>query len=380
MEQPERTHNLPVVGSSPTRPTDRTVVRTAGSVAVKTVGEIPGLTGDGDVRTADVRLQAAFGRTARKGQWAKTGPSLSMSPQTGTQVRRVTDVVINGLLTPEDLAHVAYLGGIYRNDNLALPVNMRDFADDRGAIHTGIFGTTGPGKSAIATLVPACQFRHSGLGVLFIDPQGQFSDDRKTLLPLQGLARALGRHTERLRIAHDIQLDAEPELLCDMLSRTEFFKRLDMSHPGTTENASRAIRDFLEDSKSWTETSPEDLLTSLLDHLSDQEILDRIIKDARRQKQIISVIQRVRSGTGWDQIFRIWAPLHSLFTKRNLTGGRRLSAHPAGDTPDATAASDLKVLEDEGLKARLLRMIVGMMRSVGKILQRRSSAQHFGDV
>lgn len=358
---------------------------------VKTVGEIPGLTGDGDVRTADVRLQAAFGRSARKGQWAKTGPSLSMSPQTGTQVRRVTDVVINGLLTPEDLAHVAYLGGIYRNDNLALPVNMRDFADDRGAIHTGIFGTTGSGKSAIATLVLACQFRHSGLGVLFIDPQGQFSDDRKTLLPLQGLARALGRHTERLRIAHDIQLDAEPELLCDMLSRTEFFKRLDMSHPGTTENASRAIRDFLEDSKSWTETSPEDLLTSLLDHLSDQEILDRIIKDARRQKQIISVIQRVRSGTGWDQIFRIWAPLHSLFTKRNLTGGRRrrlwgvlsgvldpsargprpyividMSAHPAGDTADATAASDLKVLEDEGLKARLLRMIVGMMRSVAE--------------
>jgi hypothetical protein len=358
---------------------------------VKTVGEIPGLTGDGDVRTADVRLQAAFGRSARKGEWAKIGPSLSMSPQTGTQVRRVTDVVINGLLTPEDLAHVAYLGGIYRNDNLALPVNMRDYADDRGAIHTGIFGTTGSGKSAIATLVLACQFRHSDLGVLFIDPQGQFSDDRKTLLPLQGLARALGRKTERLRIAHDIQLDAEPELLCDMLSSTEFFKRLDMGHPGATENACRVIRDFLEDNKSWTATSPTDLLSSLLDHLIDREILEKIIKDVRRQKQIVSVVQRVRSGSGWEQVFRIWAPLHSLFTKHNLTGGSRrrlwgvlsgvldpraggprpyividMSAHPAADSSGGTAVGDLKVLEEEGLKARLLRMIVGMMRSVAE--------------
>src|SRR4029077_7521184 len=133
------------------------------------------------------------------------GPTLSMSPQTGTEVRRVTNTVINTLLTAEDLARVAYLGAIYRNDDLTLPVNMRDFADDRGAIHTGIFGSTGSGKSAIATFVLACQFRHPNLGVLFIDPQGQFSDDNKTLLPLQELARALGRSVQRLRIAHDLQ-------------------------------------------------------------------------------------------------------------------------------------------------------------------------------
>ncbi|HEX6520500.1 MAG TPA: DUF87 domain-containing protein [Streptosporangiaceae bacterium] len=357
---------------------------------VKTVGEIPGLTGDGDVRTADVRLQASFHRAAEIGLWAKTGPTLSMSPRTGTEVRRVTNGVIKALLTPEDLAHVAYLGAIYRNDDLALPVNMRDFADDRGAIHTGIFGTTGSGKSAIATLVLACQFRHPDLGVLFIDPQGQFSDDEKTLLPLQSLARTLGRSVQRLRISHDIQLQSDPDLMCGMLARTEFFDRLDMQHEITVQNASRAIRDFLEDTRGWTDKSSEDLLHALLDHLDDQKVVDGLIKSADRRKEIRSAIQRAKAGVGWDRVLGAWAPLHSLFTKQNLTGGRRRSLwgvlsgvlDPAGGTPrpyividmsaheedDATdtASKGLKILEDAGLKARLLRMIVGMMRSVAE--------------
>lgn len=357
---------------------------------VKTAGEIPGLTGEGDVRTAEVRLQAAFHRPAHTGAWDKTGPTLSMSPRTGTKVRRVTNGVIRALLTPEDLARVAYLGAIYRNDDLALPVNMRDFADDRGAIHTGIFGTTGSGKSAIATLVLACQFRHQDLGVLFIDPQGQFSDDDKTLIPLQGLARALGRSVQRLRISHDIQLEADPDLLCGMLARTEFFDRLDMGHEKTIQNATRAIRDFLEDASGWTEKSSGELLRALLDYLDDQKIVDGLIKSPERRKEIRSVIQRAKEGASWERVMRTWAPLHSLFTKQNLAGGRRQSLwrvlsgvlDPAADGPRpyividmsahaeddgaGTADGGSRILEDAGLKARLLRMIVRMMRSVAE--------------
>src|SRR5262249_1853928 len=70
---------------------------------VKKVGEIPGLTGDGDIRSAQVRLQAAFHRSDKDGPFAKTGPTLSMSPQTGIAIRRVTNGVIRALLTEEDL-------------------------------------------------------------------------------------------------------------------------------------------------------------------------------------------------------------------------------------------------------------------------------------
>jgi hypothetical protein len=307
------------------------------------------------------------------------------------------------LLTPQDLAHAAYLGAIYRNDDLALPVNMRDFADDRGAIHTGIFGTTGSGKSAIATLVLACQFRHPDLGVLFIDPQGQFSDDDKTLLPLQRLARALGRNVQRLRISHDIRLQADPDLLCGMLARTEFFSRLDMQADITVQNASRAIRDFLEDTKGWADKSSTDLLRALLEHLDEPRVVDGIMKTPDRRKEIHAAIQRAREGAGWERTLRTWAPLHSLFTRQNLAGGRRrslwgvlsgvldpaagrprpyivldMSAHAEDDASgDGGAGGDgdggggggdggLRILEEAGLKARLLRMIVGMMRSVAE--------------
>jgi hypothetical protein len=358
---------------------------------VKTVGEIPGLTADGDVRTADVKLQAAFYRSDKKGSWSKTGPTLSMSPQTGTEVRRVTNGVIRALLTQDDLAGVAYLGAIYRNDDLMLPVNMRDFADDRGAIHTGIFGTTGSGKSAIATFVLACQFRHPNLGVLFIDPQGQFSDDEKTLLPLQVLARALGRPVQRLRIAHDIQLQPDPDLFCSMLARTEFFDRLDMSHEITVQNGSRAIRDFLEDRKGWTGKPSDNLLHELLDYFDDQSVVERLIKSADRRKEIRLAIQRAKDVPGWERVLRIWTPLHSLFTGRNLSGGHRkplwgvlervldpaarsprpyividMSPHVPEDADDSSTISGLRILENVGLKARLLRMIVGMLRAVAE--------------
>ncbi len=156
------------------------------------------------------------------------------------------------------------------------------------------------------------------------------------------------------------------------------------------QNASRVIRDFLEDTKGWTDRSSEDLLHALLDHLDDQKVVEGLIKSADRRKEIRSAIQRAKSGVGWDRALRSWAPLHSLFTKQNLTGGHRrslwgvlsgvldptagsprpyividMSAHAEDDGADTTVGG-LKILEDAGLKARLLRMIVGMMRSVAE--------------
>src|SRR5262249_10279584 len=83
-------------------------------------------------------------------------------------------------------------------------------------------------------------------------------------------------------------------------------------------------------------------------------------------------------------------PLFSLFTRRNLAGGRRQSLWSVlsgvlepgargprpyividmstGGTrgPDDADSDELAFLKDEGLKARLLRMIVGTLRSVAE--------------
>jgi DNA helicase HerA-like ATPase len=349
---------------------------------VKTVGEIPGLTKEGDIRNAEVALQAAYHRPNGHSQWTKTGPSLSMSPPTGTRVRRVTNEVIKDLLTPKELAEVAYLGEVYRNPQVLLPVNMRDFADDRGALHTGIFGTTGSGKSAIATLMLASQFRHEKLGILLIDPQGQFSDDQLTFLPLQALARLVGRRTRRLRISHDIRLDKDPALLCEMLARTEFFERLDAGHQETVRKASRQIRDFLEDRKSWEDASEEELLRELLAYLDDDARISLIIKDKDRRREIQDAVRQSKQGPRWDRLARLWRPLHSLFRPTNLDGQRReslwrildgvLEPKPTGPRPyivldmsSGTGDGDtFTLLDEEPIKARLLLKITGLLNVV----------------
>jgi hypothetical protein len=269
---------------------------------VKTVGEIPGLTREGDIRTADVRLQASYRRLKRDGEWVKNGPSLSLSPSTGTTVLRVTNSVIQELLTASERESLAYLGKVYRNENLILPTNMRDFADDRGAVHVGIFGTTGSGKSAMACLLLACQMRHEGLAMLLIDPQGQFSSDRKTIMPLQSLARILGREVRSLRISHDIQLRRDPALLCSMLAKTEFFARLDASHPATVENVSRIIRDLLEEQPDWVKDSDDKVLHQILDKLDDDKTITLVIKNAERQAQIRQAVQQAKSGQAWKRL------------------------------------------------------------------------------
>jgi len=356
---------------------------------VKSVGEIPGLTREGDIRTADVRLQASYRRSDRDGEWAKSGPSLSLSPSTGTPVRRVTNEVIHELLTAVEREGLAYLGKVYRNESVSLPTNLRDFADDRGAVHVGIFGTTGSGKSAMACLILACQMRHESLAMLLIDPQGQFSSDRKTIMPLQGLAKILGREVRSLRISHDIQLGKDPNLLCSMLGQTEFFARLDAAHPATVENISRIIRDLLEDQPDWVKDPADKVLHEILDTLDDDNTIKLVIKNPDRQAQIRQAVQRAKSGPAWERLRRIWKPLHSLFTSENPLGGKRrhlwevlsgVLQPPKRREPrpyvvidmspsrsqDSDGNDDFALLEDEGLKAQLLYKIVGTLRAVAE--------------
>jgi uncharacterized protein DUF87 len=293
---------------------------------IKTTGSIPGLTAEGDVRTAEVRLQATYQRPRKTGPWEKGGPTLSMSPTTGTNVRRATDEMLQALLTDTERESIAYLGSVYRNNHIRLPTNMRDFADDRGAVHTGIFGTTGAGKTAIASLLLGCQLRHSAMAVLLIDPQGQFSSDAKTLIPLQALARLTGRDVEVLRISHDLQLSPNPALLCDFLRKTEFFKELDMGHSETMGNVSRLIRNLLQSKiPRWYEKSADELLREILDHLAEESSIKRIIKSPERRQEIGEALGQTldQSGYAWKKVLSHFRPLHSVFSKKNLDGGRR---------------------------------------------------------
>ncbi|WP_432523747.1 LAGLIDADG family homing endonuclease [Kineococcus sp. SYSU DK006] len=124
---------------------------------VKTKGHIPGMSGDsGDVRAAAIKLQACYKRTGPGGAgvpWVQAGPSLRMSPPTGTAVRRVTNEVLDELMSGEEDLH--HLGHLHGTSDVRIPMSIRDFSGDRGAFHAGVFGMSGSGKALdVDTPVP----------------------------------------------------------------------------------------------------------------------------------------------------------------------------------------------------------------------------------
>ncbi|KRC51864.1 hypothetical protein ASE16_01995 [Leifsonia sp. Root227] len=139
-------------------------------------GTLPHLSAEGDVRSAEVSIQAVYETDSSEPPFTtapiESGGALGMSPTTGSPVKQVRDSLVQALIAP-NREDVVYLGYIHGND-VHLPMYVREFTDPRsdGAIHTGVFGRTGSGKTAFACHLVAMQLRHRSMGVLVFDPQG----------------------------------------------------------------------------------------------------------------------------------------------------------------------------------------------------------------
>ncbi len=97
---------------------------------LKRYGKLPHLSAVGDVRTAEVLVQAAYlsdSEDLSEGDAPiESGGSLSMSPTTGASVARVTDDFLTQLLRRHE-DEIVYLGHIYQNEQVRLPLIVRDF-------------------------------------------------------------------------------------------------------------------------------------------------------------------------------------------------------------------------------------------------------------
>ena len=73
--------------------------------------------------------------------------------------------------------------GFWNNTKIPLPVEIRHFGDSKddglGEAHfTGIFGKTGSGKTVFAAQVLAGYAKHQNMGILLLDPQGEFHKNK----------------------------------------------------------------------------------------------------------------------------------------------------------------------------------------------------------
>ena len=201
---------------------------------LKRHGSLPHLSAVGDVRTADVAVQAVYladHENPSEGEPPmESGGSLAMSPTTGAQVRRITDTFLSDLLR-RHREEIVYLGNAFGMEDVKLPLTLRHFgpASQGGAgeaYHTGIFGMTGSGKSGFAAYLLAAYARHPELGILIMDPQGQFASEVGLPFSLREWAESLGRPMDVLSVSQDLRLRQNAPLLIELLQRTRFFRDL----------------------------------------------------------------------------------------------------------------------------------------------------------
>ena len=141
---------------------------------IKSNQKLPSITPAQDTRTALMKVGGCFGRNRDE---TYSHGDLGSVPSTGEVVNLVQQHFLDSVLAfcKDD---VFKLGRAYGN-NVAFPMWFKHFGDGRHGVgeayHLGIFGKTGSGKTGLAKMLLAAYARHPSLGILVIDPQGEFS-------------------------------------------------------------------------------------------------------------------------------------------------------------------------------------------------------------
>lgn len=253
---------------------------------IKRTGEIPPITNRQDTRTADLVVGATF----KKADSGYEPEVLGMVPPTGTRVFRVNQGLLDELLQSYK-EEVFYLGKAYANEVL-YPMWFKHFG--RGpqganeAYHLAIFGKTGSGKSVLAKNIVLAYARHkddSQMGILIIDPQGEFAKEfgagTKTgqyTLNYKEVCRELNRKVRVMKIPQ-IRLDRW-ELFIELISRTEFFRRLSIPYGDKIRDAAEVLAENLKRSK------------ITLDALHNKKSFDKAIQILSTEK----ILKQIYSG------------------------------------------------------------------------------------
>ncbi|MBE0418498.1 MAG: ATP-binding protein, partial [Coriobacteriia bacterium] len=131
-----------------------------------------------DTHLAKMTISAVFKEGGERGY----EPSiLGTVPSTGTPIAIVEDEILQEVLKPYR-DQLFYFGHVY-GSKPQLPLWFKHFGsgpDGAGeAYHVGIFGKTGSGKSVLAKMALVAYARHKQMGLLIIDPQGEFARDMR---------------------------------------------------------------------------------------------------------------------------------------------------------------------------------------------------------
>jgi hypothetical protein len=346
---------------------------------VKRTGEIPPITDRQDTRTADLVVGATF-RQSEKGFEPEV---LGMVPPTGTRVYRVDQSLLDRLLEVYR-SEIVYLGRAYANDVL-YPMWFKHFGSGPGgageAYHLGVFGKTGSGKSGLAKMMLCAYARHPQLGILVIDPQGEFSLELSgTRVGQQGLqldqvVRGQGRAIQVYRIG-DLQLD-DWDTFEEMLQSLRFLEQLGIPtrSADNSRKAADVIRNALEKTHRLDNLGTQQALNDALGAVADQNNATYIYS-SQRARELQQRVQRLQGDRNrlMQVLNQSWIPICQLFSagqnRRKLYGIVSDLMGTAGATdPRPIVVIDLSARGNQGrfwseeLQRRILSKLLNVLIS-----------------
>ncbi len=300
---------------------------------VKRTGEIPPITNRQDTRIADFVVGATF----RQGTNGYEPEVLGMVPPTGTRVFRVDQRLLDQLLSVYQ-QEIVYLGKAYANDVL-YPMWFKHFGSGAGgageAYHLGVFGKTGSGKSGLAKMMLCAYARHPQLGILVIDPQGEFSLELSgTRVGQQGLQldrviKSQGRQIQKYGI-NDIQLD-DWTLFEEMLVSLGFCQELTITRQANAVRAAEVIRNALEGAEDkgkklylLANLVRQEALQAALNAVLNTQSIQYIFPSQDPRRRLQNRAQDILNNRLTEVFNNKWRPIAELFAaghnKRKLYG------------------------------------------------------------
>jgi hypothetical protein len=199
---------------------------------IKHQGALPALSGESDLTSAQLSALGVFllddaGRVLRR-------TTLSTPPPSGTPVFPAD------AQTLQDLVHTEpgiFYAGQSPGDGLPVPLTLRHFGSTENggfgeAVMLGIFGQTRSGKSILAAQILTGFAANRDLGILVLDPQGEFGRDRFaagdhrvdfSIRRMFGQLR--GKRDAQVISTEDVALEG-CEAFTELLRRAGFFESL----------------------------------------------------------------------------------------------------------------------------------------------------------
>src|SRR6266508_1535102 len=220
---------------------------------IKHQGALPALSGESDLTSAQLSALGVFllddaGRVLRR-------TTLSTPPPSGTPVFPAD------ASTLQDLVHTEpgiFYAGQSPGDGLPVPLTLRHFgATENGgfgeAVMLGIFGQTRSGKSILAAQLLAGFAANRDLGILVLDPQGEFGRDRFAAGDHRvdfSIKRLLGGLRAKREVAvistDDVALEGN-EAFTELLRRAGFFESLGFKGANKEREAAERLAGLLQE-------------------------------------------------------------------------------------------------------------------------------------